>query len=185
MKKIIAIFMLVLVSNLTSAQAFEKGGNYVHFGFGLDPFGRVPSAFGGGSYYNVGPIVAGYEVGITEKLGIGRLGVGGVIGHSFRGYKYINGDRITYSRTSIIGRCAYHFDFGIDKMDVYAGVGVGVYIDSDEKSNNNGLILSNGGVGATHYEFAGIRYYFTDNFGVYAEAGIGLAALNGGLVFKF
>jgi hypothetical protein len=185
MKKLVAVLALVLSANVSNAQAFEKGGNYVHVGFGVDPYGRNTKFVYVGNDYRIGPIVAGYEVGITEKLGIGRIGVGGVIGQSFYGTKIGNGDRITWSRTSILGRCAYHFDFGIDKMDVYAGVGVGVYIDSDEKSNNSGLILSNGGVGATHYEFAGIRYYFTDNFGVYAEAGFGLAALNGGLVFKF
>lgn len=185
MKKIIAIFALVAVSNMVTAQAFEKGGNYIHFGFGLDPFGRISSSFWGGKYYNVGPIVAGYEVGITEKLGIGRLGVGGIIGQSFSGYKYNNGDRTTWSRTSIVARCAYHFDFGIDKMDVYAGVGAGVHIYGAEKSNANGYILDDGHINPTHYVFAGIRYYFTDNFGVYAEAGHGLATLNGGLVFKF
>lgn len=185
MKKLVAVLAIVLSANVSNAQAFEKGGNYVHIGFGLDPFGNLANDYFGSKYYNVGPIVAGYEVGITEKLGIGRLGVGGVIGQSFSGHEYSNGDRITRMRTSIIARCAYHFDFGIDKMDVYAGIGAGVHIYGKEKSNVNGYILDDNHINPTHYVFAGIRYYFTDNFGVYAEAGHGLAALNGGLVFKF
>jgi len=184
MKKVLSIIAIAMLSNLANAQAFENKGNYVNFGFGLDPSGRVAATLVGYNYYNIGPVVVGYERGITEKLGIGRLGVGGIIGHSFQGEKY-GSYKTHWTRTTVIVRCAYHFDFNIDKMDVYAGVGAGTHIYSKESTNDASYIASSGSIGATHYVFGGIRYYFSDNLGVYAEVGDGLATLHGGLVLKF
>ena len=184
MKNILSILALVLITNLASAQAFENKGNYLNFGIGVDPFSNIATPFLGYKYYNVGPIVVGYERGITEKLGIGRLGVGGVIGHSFQGGK--NGSyKTSWTRTTFIVRCAYHFDLGVEKMDLYAGLGAGTHVYSKHKSNDVVYATSSSSIGATHYVFAGIRYYFTSNLGVYAEAGDGLATLHGGLVLKF
>ncbi len=86
-------------------------------------------------------------------------------------------------------RAAYHFDFGVEKMDVYAGVGgaLHVYSDTDRTDNpfdtkyNKKSVSIGGGPSI----FGGIRYLFTPKFGVYAEAGYDISVLNGGLVFKF
>lgn len=169
MKKLVAVLVIVLSANVSNAQAFEKGGNYVNIGLGLEPF-------------SFGPLVVGYERGITDLLGIGRIGVGGTIGHQF----YHPNSNTIQNRTSIIGKCAYHFDFKIDKMDVYAGVGIGFQYRSEEKWKSNDVAFGlKAGVYPVMAAFGGIRYYFTESFGVYAEAGYGLGYLNGGLVFKF
>jgi len=187
-----------LVVSTTTAQDFEKGGNYVSLGYGLDPWG-YPGVAGTallGTYKKtaIGPIRLSYERGVTDILGIGRIGAGGSIVQSFYTQKYTNGAYVstyTRSRLGIIARAAYHFEFDIPKMDVYAGVGGGFYINSDKDKIPNALNPNqytesrSSSVSGGHYIFAGIRYYFTDAFGVYAEAGHGVSALNGGIVFKF
>ncbi len=155
---------LVCVPSLLNAQAFEKGGNYIHAGFGVQP----PS---------IGPISLGFEKGISNIVGIGRFGVGGVLAHEFYYYNlnYL-GNAYVQNRTTLMGRCAYHFDFNIDKMDVYAGAGIGLQIRSYKNSLS---IYPNPSV------FGGIRYYFTDQFAVFAEVGYGLGYLSGGIVYRF
>jgi hypothetical protein len=156
MKTVFALVSFLLVANLSHAQAFEKGRNYIHFGFGTGPRGL-----------SIG-FVGGYERGITEKLGIGRIGAGGLVGQSFQSF-----NSVWISTTSIVGRAAYHFDFDIDKMDVYAGIGAGVNISTN---SNYSLVQPN--------LFAGIRYYFANSLAVYGELGYGASTINVGLVYR-
>lgn len=193
-KKMGVVGLIVLGFSLQSnAQAFQNKDNVITLGFGFDPYYKHFASYG----YNykktgIGPIMLSYERGITEKLGIGRIGVGGAVGQSFYtsksydifGYEYL--DRT--SRTAIFVKAAYHFDFGIDKLDVYAGVGGGGYIRTDTHKSDKPNHVHKGGVGAVTggpAAFGGVRYYFTDNFGVYGEVGYGMCAINGGFAFKF
>lgn len=196
MKKTAIILMCLIVSPTIFAQAFEKGSNFITLGFGLDPYGKVPKYAAGNNYKKtaLGPIILAYEYGLTEKLGIGRIGLGGAIAQSFyTGKSYYTNNYYEYksnrSRTSLALRAAYHFDFGIDKMDVYAGIGgaLHIYSDTDRTDNPNDLNYNKKSVsiGGGPSIFGGIRYLFTNKFGVYAEAGYDISALNGGVVFKF
>ncbi len=181
MKKIILIYLLIISANYSNAQAFEKGSNVINLGYGLDPYYVSSSS-------SIGPFFVGYERGITDVIGIGRFGVGGAIAHSIYSYAYFGGTE-RGSRFSPMLKVAYHFDFDIEKMDLYAGVGAAAHfynVPNYINYNNNGNAYGRDKYLAVgHYIFAGIRYYFTDNFGVYAEAGHGASALNGGIVFKF
>ena len=200
MKKQLLLIVIIFIIGNSFAQDFEKGGNYITTGFGFDPWGYhgVGNAFGTYKKSSIGPIVATYERGITDVLGIGRIGVGGSFAQSWytQKYKYSTVEDIyRTSRFSFMAKAAYHFEFGVDKMDVYAGVAAGVnfYTDKDVvfypfnvNANNQGYVTSRSSyVRPAHYEFIGIRYYFVPSFGVYAEAGYGLAALNAGMVFAF
>ncbi len=186
MKKVLSIIAIAMLSNLANAQAFENKGNYVNFGFGIDPFSNTIENlyFTNYKHTKIGPVVLGYERGITEKLGIGRIGVGGIIGQSFESYK--NGNYYSkWMNTSVLVRGAYHFDFNIDKMDVYAGVGAGLTFSGSSKQNDATVYSQSSSVNGEQYIFAGIRYYFNKNLGVYAELGEGFMLANGGLVLKF
>ncbi len=194
MKRVVALVMFGLCFNTLYGQSFQNGGNYITLGFGLDPYGR---AHNGNGYRHtaIGPIVLTYERGITELLGIGRIGVGGGVAQSFYTSKYAYShpvwgyqyeEKYVRSRTSLVFRAAYHFDFGVDKMDVYAGVGGAMHFYGDKYTSTDPYgNYSRSSVGGGHYVFGGIRYYFTESFGVYAEAGHGIYALNGGIVFAF
>ena len=192
MKKIITLLVLIVLSANVNAQDFKKAGNYVTIGYGLDPWGHPVLGGLGYKKSSLGPVLAFYERGITDLVGIGRIGAGGGVGYSFynQDYSDVWGES-KYSRTrlSIILRGAYHVDFNIPSLDLYAGVGAAIHLYTDRDKVSNVFVVDSetksSGIYAGHYVFAGVRYYFTDGFGVYAEAGHGLAALNGGLVFKF
>jgi hypothetical protein len=196
MKKAVLFIICFLVTGLLSAQDFRKDGNYVKVGYGLDPWGQplVTFAIGSASRSNIGPtIMLMYERGITDVLGIGRIGVGGGLAQSFYTQKFTflgNTDTYRRSRTSIVTGATYHFEFDIPKLDVYAGLGAALqfYSDKDEVYNlfsSSYVVTRDTRVGGGYYVFAGVKYYFTDAFGVYAEVGHGLVAFNAGLAFAF
>ncbi len=172
MKKVIAIVTFVCFANLSNAQAFVKGGNYIHAGFGIQP-------------YTLGPISIGYEKGITDIIGIGRFGVGGVLAHQF--YYGNSVSNTIQNRSLVMGRCAYHFDLDIDKMDVYAGAAVAIQFNGAIKDRNTGFVYGSNSARISPFPtvFGGIRYYFMDQFAVYAEVGYGLGYLSGGIVYRF
>lgn len=182
MKKNFAFMLCMLVSGLSFGQDFEKGGHYVTVGYGIDPYYHP---FGWG----IGPVVAGYEYGVTDVLGIGRIGAGGSFGASFYPGYYSNGQKYVGTRFSILARVAYHFEFDIPKLDVYAGVSGGVHFRKEPYTEVFILQPTKYGyrsdVVPAYHVFGGIRYFFVPSFGVYAEGGYGLSALNAGMVFHF
>ena len=62
MKKIAALIICLFAVGALSAQDFEKGGNYITLGFGVDPYHTYRGNIG------VGPIMANYERGITKRI---------------------------------------------------------------------------------------------------------------------
>ncbi len=191
MKKLVASLFLSLAVTAVNAQTLERGDNIINLGFGFDPYYHY-SNVGGIRRGTVGPIVLGYEYIVTDKLGIGRIGAGGIIGQSFYNERYVNWLNEYHnktSRTAIIARAAYHFDLPVKGLDLYAGVGGGLYIqhhvDKTIHSNGDEYKSTNVKVRGGHYVFGGVRYFFVPSFGVYAEFGHGFNAINGGLVFKF
>ena len=189
MKKLLASVVIVFISHTSFSQkseVFEKGTNVINVGFGLG------DVYWGTGYSNSGfPISfnASYEHGVTEKLGIGYIGVGGELSYSSATYK--SGPyKWTNAGVLIAGRASYHFalDGAIgEKLDPYAGVLLGYVITSSSNNAPSGYNYSYSkasaiGTGA----FAGAHYYFTPNFGVYAELGFNITSvLNTGLTFKF
>ena len=134
-----------------------------------------------------------YERGVTGLIGIGRIGVGGLITQAFYTQKYTNElEESVYNRfrLGLLVRGAYHFEFDVPQMDVYAGVATGVYLNSDKNKVPNALVPGEYTTSRTtrlsgaHSLFVGIRYYFTDALGVYAETGYGPSLFNGGLVVR-
>ncbi len=188
--------MCLIVSPTIFAQAFEKDKNYITLGYGLDPYGHANKYYLGFNHKkaSIGPFILTYERGITDVLGIGRIGVGGALAQTFYTSKSYTGNNLyeyksNRSRTTFALRAAYHFDFGIEKMDVYAGIGGALHIITDKYSTDNPFDPTYGykrnSVSGGPSVFGGIRYFFANGFGIYAEAGYDISALNGGFVFKF
>jgi hypothetical protein len=174
MKRVIAFVVFVGVGHFASAQSFQKDGNYLQAGFGAQ-------------LNALGPLSVGYERGITGLVGIGRFGVGGVIAHELYyspNTLYLN---TVQNRTTLMGRCAYHFDFDIEKMDVYAGAAIAIQFRGDYRDKNSGINYGNTTARISPFPtlFGGIRYYFSEQFAVYAEVGYGLGYLSGGIVYRF
>lgn len=196
MKKLGIALMCLIVSPTIFAQDFQKDENYITIGYGLDPYGRANVYNAGFNHKraSIGPFIMTYERGITDILGIGRIGVGGAMAQTFYTSKSYTANNLyeyksNRSRTTLAFRAAYHFELGVEKMDVYAGIGGAVHIISDKYSTDNPFDptydYKRSSVSGGPSVFGGIRYYFSNNVGVYAEVGYDISALNGGFVFKF
>lgn len=180
MKKINVLLFVVAFSFLSmvaQAQTFNKGDKFLNIGIGLG------SVYGfTGSSSSIPALSASFEVGVTDKIGIGRIGVGGIIGYS--SYKYNTGFGTNFSSNHILigARGAYHFDLDVEKLDLYGGVMLGYnavsYSDSFGVFNPGGSALVGG-------FFVGGRYMFSEKIGGFGELGYSVAWLNLGLTIKF
>lgn len=163
MKKIFAVLMVMFfaISQLSAQQpSFNKGDKVLDFTIG------VPHLYGYG--WGVPPVIASFEMGIVdgilEKAAVGVGGYAGFSSASWLGNSYFN------FHFGVKG--AFHYPF-VDNLDTYAGILTG-YTVSDLSYYG----LDWGG-------FVGLRYYFSDSFGVNAEAGYGVTFLRAGISFKF
>lgn len=183
MKKIalVLIFALVNIGLISGQEIFKKGDKVANLGIG---FGNT--FYTGSGYSTVIPAISGsFEYGIVDNLingNNGSIGVGGLIGYSSSRYKYQD-YKHTY-RDFVIGvRGSFHYQF-IDKLDTYAGVGIGYDIVS---SSANGELA---GYSATSNSlfvggYIGARYYFTENFAVMSELGYDVGIFKIGVSYKF
>ncbi|HLP49482.1 MAG TPA: hypothetical protein VK154_01220 [Chitinophagales bacterium] len=191
----LAAIMLLAVSTQTSqAQAWDKSTKVLALGLGGSNFAHV---YTNANYWNGwnAPLTGQFnfqgEFGIHDYVGLGfTTGVGGRAGY-YWGYgfgRYGSNGELTVP----IGFVAnFHFfqliadktgkDIHSDKLDVYAGIDVGGGIAAQFFDNSNQIVpIAFGGV------HAGVRYYFTDRFGVNGEIGTPYSKgfVNGGIVFK-
>jgi hypothetical protein len=186
MKKLLLMMAMIVLTGMAGfTQSFEKGNQGINLGIGL-----------GNGYYGAGYSFAfgvngSYEYAIVEvpmgsKL-TGVVGVGGLAGVSFStfAYNYWSDGSYHYTNYIIAARGTFHFIFN-DKFDPYAGITLG-YQGSSWKWKGSGSeppeYSSNSGYFRGGF-FVGARYFFTDNFGVYAELGYMLNFLNMGITFK-
>ena len=168
-KSIIAtiLFGFFMLFNLNlNAQTFQEGDAVINGGIGL---GTTYTWAGGLGI----PLGAGFEYGVTD-LETGSIGVGGDIG-------YVSGGSL--SILYIGGKGSYHFNDLLEveneNLDLYGGLGI--YYRNFSFSGT-GSTFASGLVASFH---VGTRYYFTDNFGGYAELGNNWAWLNLGVTYKF
>lgn len=169
--------MAVFAVNTVSAQEFNKGTNVINAGIGIGG-NFYYGGFGSGSA-GLG-LNASYERGIWEVGGPGVISLGGYLGTTSYGLNYNGGDdRVRYT---IIGvRGAYHFNgLNVENLDVYGGAMASFNIVSYDDDNFDSL-----GSRPSATIFVGGRWYFTENFGVFAEAGYGVAFLSLGAAFRF
>ncbi|MES2516363.1 MAG: hypothetical protein V4580_19570 [Bacteroidota bacterium] len=214
MKNFSLILILICLVNYNSkAQdktAFEKGTVVVTAGYGFPDFYRASLRSSYGIYNSnevsgFGPIIVKGDYGIVKFKWRHTLGAGIILGFSstkvqytnyYVGGKGLSSGADSYRTITIGGRGTYHF-FTKEKMDCYVSLGAGFNINSARYS----IVYPDGGdylyggyskariqTRSALYGSAtiGIRYYFTKNMGVYAEAGWDMSApIQGGLAIKF
>ncbi len=185
MKKLFLVLVVALLAvGTVDAQVMTKGDKALNLGIGIPSSSysiRLPS------------LIGSFDVGITDKLGIGYLSAGGLA--TFYTRKWNNswyGGDYSSRYTAFVGggRAAYHFDFaemtggsGFDKLDIYAGMFMGMRFwsykyDDDWNDDSNGSDFLWDG-------FVGIRFNLSDSFALYAEAGGYVNYLSGGVSFRF
>lgn len=194
MKHSIRLFTIALTMVLTTtfnsseAQIFNKNDIDLNaqVGFGT-------TWYLGGSYYKASmPLisVAG-DYALRDDWGPGVFGVGALIGissHKWE-YSYIGYGDYGYRYTDffIVPRATYHYQF-VDKLDTYAGIATGLDITRAKEFGDwypGYEPSSDAGVGVVVTAFAGVKYYFTDNFSVMSELYVyDLAIFNIGVSLK-
>lgn len=172
---------------LKAQEVFHKG----------DIVGNVQVGFGVYNGYGIGfpPTTLSVDVGAFDNLikgENGSIGIGGFVGFANYRDKNVN-DYITYKdvtmRMCFGARGTFHYQF-VENLDTYAGAMFGVYTYNNkhvvkDANGNNADINKTSSVGFAHSVFAGARYYFSDSFGVSAEAGYGFTNISVGITFKF
>lgn len=174
MKK--TLFMLVVAALFSAASEkafaqFEKGDKLLNAGINLG------GTYGGGG---VG-VGASFEGGVHDFVS-----VGGQFDYMHWGYGGgIYGYGWSYNFINIAARGSYHYGkhfLKLDNLDLYAGPALGYRVAS---SSYDGIGHDAYGSGVFVGAFAGARYYFKPNLGVFAEVGYNAAALKAGIAFKF
>lgn len=178
MKKVLLFFTFIMSALTIQAQdVFKKGDNMVSASVGV----------GSGI-----PVAVSYERGIVDNLfdGNGSIGLGGYLGY------YSDKDEQTFQKVKVgwkyndimIGvRGNLHYQF-VDKLDTYAGLMLGYEIVKAKaiaEGYDESAIGSADGSGIGFAIQVGARYFFTDNFGAFAEVGYGIAYASLGVSLKF
>lgn len=172
-KTFIYIAMTLFVTSYAIGQEFNQGTSVINLGFGL---GGHFDTFGSPSHKP--SISASYEYGMWDVPGPGVVSLGGYLGH--KSYKYDAGDKWNYTMLGVRG--AYHYNgLEIDDLDVYGGAMLSYNILSyDNTYTAAGTYGNEMGISV----YVGGRYYFTDNFGAFAELGFGVSNLNLGVALR-
>lgn len=190
MKKKLLLFVALfcLIGGAQAQEVFHKG----------DVVGNLQVGIGSYSGYGIGfpPTSISVDVGAFDNLIQGKngsIGLGGYYG--FGTYRHVYTEELTgikykdrTMRMCIGFRGTFHYQF-VENLDTYAGVMLGIYTHNHKDittSNGNSVVTGrSSGVGFAHSEFVGVRYYFSDSFGVGAEAGYGFTYISAGITFKF
>ena len=172
MKRGICLLLVCLglvISQAVYAQSYEKGNKLLNVGLGLGTYGAGGLGFGGS-----------FEVGIHPAISVGVLA-----GYSGRSNYLGSGAR--WSVLTLGVRGSYHLGellkLNDDKIDIYAGLGLGYRNVSWGYTGT--LYSDNSGSGILPLAHIGGRYYFSNNMAAYAELGSGFGALQAGISFKF
>ena len=193
-KNLLLIFGLIIFLSASSQDehAFQKGTNMVNLGVGL---GNVYWGAGYGTNGLPFSLSASYEHGITDKLGIGYIGVGAELGYASSKYSIDGTEAWKSTGILIAGRASYHFAIPNDigkKLDPYAGVLIGYVItnysyDYGYGGGTLGYGSPTGKAGGIAVgAFAGAHYLFSPHFGVFGELGYtSFSILSLGIALKF
>lgn len=186
----VAVATLLLVSNQTKAQAWEKSSKVLSLGFGVSQFYHLDSYYYSGykrtrGFFNptTGQFNFQGEFGVHPYVGLGfTVGFGGRAGWG-KNYK---------GEVNIpMGFLAnFHFyqliddknskNLHADKLDIYAGLSVGSGLAFTYYDNTSSRVVPLAW-GGPH---VGIRYYFAPKVAVNAEVGYGRSLVNVGFSFK-
>jgi hypothetical protein len=194
MKNILITFVsvatLLLVSNQTQAQAWGKSTKVLSVGFGVSQFYHLDSYYHSNgnkkhSFFNptTGQFNFQGEFGIHKYVGLGfSVGVGGRARWSNHYTGEINLPMGMLANFHFYQLIADNTEKNIhaDKLDIYAGIGVGSGVAFTYYDNTTTRIVPLA-YGGPH---VGIRYYFAPKVAVYAEVGYGRSLASVGFAFK-
>ncbi len=178
MKRFFVLLLFVVFSSSIYAQnwatsessCFAKGDFSVSAGLGIGWFG----------FFAIG------EYAINDAISVS-------VATGYQGYGF--SDWYRYNYIPIVARGAFHpFNLKVlskkikirNKLDPYAGLGLGYHIGWASELKKNEFIGTPTGVGHFSFrEFLGAKFYLSDKFYLTLEEGGGLSWLNFGVGMKF
>ncbi|MBF9141928.1 hypothetical protein [Hymenobacter properus] len=164
-------------------RSFSKGSSALNLGVG----------FGLGYNYTTGSNTSQTPaLSLSYMYGVGNAGPGAISVGALVGYKSItwkDGSESATLRNIYAGaRGAFHYGFHNPHLDAYAGLGVGLRVASYTDSYNGGGLSqsqTNSGSQVEVNSFAGVRYFFSEAIGAFAELGNDTSYLKLGLNARF
>lgn len=167
-----------------SAQPFTEDTR--HFSVGVGFGGYYNYAYSGSDFSQIPTIFLAYDQGTAIELGPGYVGIGGFLGYSSASSNYPYGSYSwDYKWTNFVigARGTYHYPLDNDKIDLYGGVGLGLWSQSYKFSSNDPFFPSyDDRYMYIYYAFSvGGKFMLSDNFGIFAEAGYDIAYLKAGV----
>lgn len=181
----ILVFLSFGAANAQEESNYEKGDLLLNGGIS---FGYYGYGYLGTRSRGMVPVTASLEYSINDKLGVGPYA-----GYANWNYTYTNSD---YSWTFLAfgARGSFHattllndlLDTGMDpnELDIYLAVLLGLDIRSYSGEGN--VYTDNSSVNLILGPVLGVRYFFSDSFGVYLEGGRGAFGFGTlGVSFKF
>jgi opacity protein-like surface antigen len=198
MKKSLFFFLFILFFNSLQAQIYPKGSVNFSAGYGVVTYGNIALKLLSSEVKNLkstltGPIYLKGEYAVADNFTIGlninysktsgtfTLDSLNVIG------KYSG--TLGLSSTSAILRANYTIPFAEDKAGFMIGVGMGYRGFRSSYSDNKPETPLDGGISIpipfTGELTLGLKYYFTENMGVYVETGITRSLFQGGITARF
>lgn len=168
---LVVLIFAVALSTRPAAAQFEKQRNFIGARIGI---GAIGSAFSFG---------ADYEYGITNpgEVGPGRIGIGGIVDYS----SWSDG-LVSYSWIPIGVMGYYHLNLDNNRLDPFAGLGLGYEIFNASWKGPYGYSWSAGyNSGIFVAGDVGIRYFFQPNFAIQARLGFGSSLVSAGIDYKF
>jgi hypothetical protein len=195
-----ALFLVVFIASINSinAQIYPKGSTNFSVGYGAvsyeylllkiftNDIKNVSTAKAGplylkGEYAVADNFTIGLNVNYTNITGTFTLDSMQIVG------KYSG--TVGLRSTSIIGRANYTIPFAEDKAGFMIGAGLGYRGLRASYSDNDPRTPVGGGISIplpiTGELTLGLRYYFTQNIGVYVETGITRSLIQGGFTARF
>ena len=197
MKKKIIIMLLIMVIAAGSAFAFDPlkaadgisdNSFFINFGLFINP--NVDS-----TYISFPPFGISFDfllpIGIPLSVGASFNMV--TLESTSDYYRNMGFAVVQYSRTETLtgmffgARAAWHFDFGVRNLDVYALAELGLLVETWEAEYSRFYNSESEEYSEVFFGiFAGIRYFFTNNFGIFAELGFSMPRIASfGIAFKF
>ncbi|HRY33781.1 MAG TPA: hypothetical protein P5531_12515 [Bacteroidales bacterium] len=182
---------------------FDRGVSVISLGYGFPNLNKslfnAYKSFGDFKVEGSGPFHAKFEYGINESLGIG-LSINTVNAKttwtdSYEEFDTVSFQYVTYNYSKGFDyfslaaniRMNYHF-FTNENLDVYVGLGLGYNFAKSEffADWEDAPDLTLKSILPLGFEITGgMRYYFSENFGLYLESGLAKSVIQGGLSIKF
>jgi hypothetical protein len=175
-----------------NAQAFSESTKELNAGLGFGNSYYGYSYVTGANYTQIPTIFLSYDQGTKIELGPGKIGIGGFLGFSSAkaSYAYDNYEwSYSWKNTVIGGRGTYHYPVANEKLDLYGGVSIGIWMQSytyrDTDPFWGGSLNQNQKYSNLYYAgCVGARYLFTDKIGAFGELGWDIALLKLGVTVK-